>query len=148
MSLHCISGSHPGWLPTWASTASVALTPVGCLHEPPLYQWLSPQLAAYMSLHCISGSHPSWLPTWASTASVALTPAGCLHEPLRSQHCISGSHPCGTNLTLNKYEDLCQYGPYAIPSRKCYCYPASWWIHIKYLLSYRVNELMWHKFWP
>ena len=105
MSLHCISGSHPGWLPTWASTASVALTPAGCLHEPPLHQWLSPQLAAYMSLHCISGSHPGWLPTWASTASVALTPAGCLHEPplhqwlspqlaaYMSLHCISGSHP-------------------------------------------------------
>ena len=45
----------------------------------------------------------------------------------------------GTNYVPDEYEDIDQYGSFTIPPIL-----QVWWIQMKSLLSYLVNELMWH----
>ena len=51
----------------------------------------------------------------------------------------------GINYVLNEYEDVGQYGPYAIPSEvmQCYSYPTSLVNQFESLLTLRVDELIW-----
>ena len=52
----------------------------------------------------------------------------------------------GTNHVPNKHEDVDQYDSYAIPSKimPYQSYPKSFTHKMKSLLSYHVNELIWH----
>ena len=52
----------------------------------------------------------------------------------------------GTNYVFNEHEGVDQYGSFSIPSGLV-LYQAIlkvWWTNMKSLLSYRVNELIWH----
>ena len=53
----------------------------------------------------------------------------------------------GTNYVPKEHEDVDQYGSFSIPSELVLYIKAIlkvWWTKIKSLLSYRVNELIWH----
>ena len=52
----------------------------------------------------------------------------------------------GTSYVFNEYKDFDQYGSFATPSKimPYQSYPESLVNQMKSLLSYRVNELIWH----
>ena len=52
----------------------------------------------------------------------------------------------GTNYVPNEHEGVDQYGSFALPPVLMYIKAILkvWWTNMKSLLSYRVNELIWH----